>query len=30
MVKMGVIFMPFPNPTCHFRDKADFSKSLEG
>ena len=25
MVKIGVIFMPFSNPTCHFRDTADFT-----
>jgi hypothetical protein len=24
MVKIGVIFMPFLNPICHFRDTADF------
>ena len=25
MVKIGVIFMSFSNPTCHFRDTADFT-----
>ena len=25
MVKIGVIFMPFLNPTCHFRATADFT-----
>ena len=25
MVKTGDIFMPFSNPTCHFRDTADFT-----
>ena len=25
MVKIGVIFMPFSNPTCHFRATADFT-----
>ena len=25
MVKIGVIFMSFSNPTCHFRDIADFT-----
>ena len=25
MVKVGVIFMSFSNPTCHFRDTADFT-----
>ena len=25
MVKICVIFMPFSNPTCHFRDTADFT-----
>ena len=25
MVKIGVIFMPFSNPTCHFKDAADFT-----
>ena len=25
MIKIGVIFMPFSNPTCHFRDTADFT-----
>jgi hypothetical protein len=24
-VKIGVIFMPFSNPTCHFRATADFT-----
>ena len=27
MVKIGVIFMPFSNPTCHFRDTAGFTSS---
>ena len=27
MVKIGVIFMPFSNPTCHFRGTADFTRS---
>ena len=27
MVKIGVIFMLFSNPTCHFRDTADFTSS---
>jgi hypothetical protein len=26
MVKIGVIFMPFSNPMCHFRDTADFTR----
>jgi hypothetical protein len=26
MVKIGVIFMPFSNPTCHFRGTADFTR----
>ena len=32
MVKIGVIFMPSSNPTCHFRDTADFThvKALGG
>ena len=25
MVKIGAIFMSFSNPTCHFRDTADFT-----
>ena len=25
--KIGVIFMPFSNPTCHFRATADFTSS---
>jgi hypothetical protein len=25
MVKIGVIFLPFSNPTCHFRDTGDFT-----
>ena len=25
LVKIGVIFMPFSNPTCHFRATADFT-----
>ena len=25
MVKIGVIFMPFSNPTCHIRGTADFT-----
>ena len=25
MVKIGVNFMPFSNPTCHFRATADFT-----
>ena len=25
MAKIGVIFMPFSNPICHFRDTADFT-----
>ena len=25
MVKIGVIFMSFLNPTCHFRDTADIT-----
>ena len=25
MVKIDVIFMSFSNPTCHFRDTADFT-----
>jgi hypothetical protein len=24
-VKIGVIFMPFSIPACHFRDTADFT-----
>ena len=27
MVKIGVIFMPFSNPTYHFRGTADFTHS---
>ena len=27
MVKIGVIFMSFSNPTGHFRDTADFTLS---
>ena len=27
MVKIGVIFMPFLNFTCHFRATADFTSS---
>jgi len=26
MVKIGVIFMPFSNPTCHFLGTADFTR----
>ena len=25
MVKISVIFMSFSNPTCHFRDTAEFT-----
>ena len=25
MVKIGAIFMSFSNPTCHFKDTADFT-----
>jgi hypothetical protein len=27
MVKLGVVLMSFSYPTCHFRDKADFTSS---
>ena len=30
MVKIGVIFMPFSNPTDHFRDTADYTLSTYG
>ena len=30
MVKIGVIFMSFSNPTCHSRDTADFSAVFSG
>ena len=26
MVKIGVILIPFSNPTCHFKDTADFTR----
>ena len=26
MVKIGVILMLFSNPTCHFKDTADFTR----
>ena len=30
MVKIGVIIMPFSNPTCHFRATADFTHGKSG